>query len=38
MSDQTPILRVTFDEAPLREAGYTDTAVLRYKKTVSEAA
>ena len=36
MSDQTPIPQVSLDEAPLRQAGYTDTAVLRYKRTVSD--
>ncbi|MCB2262607.1 MAG: hypothetical protein LGR52_06655 [Candidatus Thiosymbion ectosymbiont of Robbea hypermnestra] len=36
MPDQTAILQVSIDEVPLREAGYTDTAVLRYKKTVSD--
>ncbi|MEJ1381355.1 MAG: hypothetical protein RPT95_10375 [Candidatus Sedimenticola sp. (ex Thyasira tokunagai)] len=36
MPEQTPPPPVSLEEDPLREAGYTNTAILRYKKTISD--
>ena len=36
MPEQTQPPTVSLDDAPLKEAAYTDTAILRYKRTITD--